>query len=109
MTIPPPINPPPTTPPQPEPVTPIYVPEQPSTKKATVIPKTKVVFYHSERAMQKGITKEQLKGWEFVSSEQVEQGWGCFKTCALGCLFLPLALLGKKQKHFKVIYKIAED
>ena len=59
--------------------------------------------------MQKGIIKEQINGWEFVSSEEIDQGYGFFKTCFLGCLFLPLALLGRKRKHIKVVFKRIVD
>jgi len=93
MTTPPPLNfqQPPQLPPKPQ--------------KIVYQPKTKIVFYNSERAMQKGIIKEQMQGWEYVSSEVIDQGYGFFKTCFLGCLFLPLALLGRKRKHIKVVYK----
>jgi len=66
---------------------------------------TKIVFYNSEKAMQKGIAKEQKRGWEVVSSEAVEQGYGCVKTGCMGCLFLPLALLGKKPVRYKVQFR----
>jgi len=32
-----------------------------------------------------------------------QQGWSATKTCLLGCLFLPLALLGKKDNVIAVI------
>jgi hypothetical protein len=66
---------------------------------------TKVVFYNSEKAMQKGIAKMQEVGWEVVDTEVIEQGYGCFKTGCLGLLFLPLALLGKKPNRYKVTYR----
>ena len=68
---------------------------------------TKVEFYDSEKAMQRGIRREQGRGWEVVSTEAVDEGYGCVKTAALGCLFLPLALLGKKPKRYKVEYRKA--
>jgi hypothetical protein len=35
-------------------------------------------------------------GWEIQSKEVVQQGFSFGKTCCLGCIFLPLALLEKK-------------
>jgi hypothetical protein len=43
------------------------------------------------------------QGWEIKSKEVAQQGWGFDKTCCLGCLFLPLALLGKKPNVIQVI------
>lgn len=42
-------------------------------------------------------------GWEVKSKEVASQGWSAGKTCLLGCLFLPLALLGKKDNIITVI------
>jgi len=42
-------------------------------------------------------------GWEVKSKEVTQQGWAFGKTCCLGCLFLPLALLGKKDNVIQVI------
>ncbi|MFA7685520.1 MAG: hypothetical protein WCX95_01830 [Candidatus Gracilibacteria bacterium] len=36
-------------------------------------------------------------GWEVKSSHSVGQGYSGSKTCCWGCLFLPLALLGRKK------------
>lgn len=97
MTTPPPLN-------FQQPAHPSQIPQ-----KVVRQPKTKIIFYNSERAMQKGIIKEQQRGWEYVSSEVIDQGYGFFKTCFLGCLFLPLALLGRKRKHIKVVYSWSSD
>lgn len=43
------------------------------------------------------------KGWEIKSKEVTQQGWDTGKTCCLGGLFLPLALLGKKANVIQVI------
>jgi len=37
-----------------------------------------------------------LNGWTIKSQTTLSQGWAGGKTACLGCLFLPLALLGKK-------------
>lgn len=42
-------------------------------------------------------------GWELKSKEVTQQGWSFGKTCCLGVLFLPLALLGKKPSIIQVI------
>lgn len=68
---------------------------------------TKVVFYDSEKAMQRGMAKMQRQGWEVLNTEATDEGYGCFKTGCLGLLFLPLALLGKKPKRYKVQYRRA--
>lgn len=66
---------------------------------------TKVFFYRSDRKAQKEIMKMEKLGWEVIDTEAIEQGYGCFKTGCLGCLFLPLALLGKKPHHIKVTFR----
>ena len=43
------------------------------------------------------------QGWELKSKEVSPQGWDPGKTCLLGCLFLPLALLGKKKSIITII------
>lgn len=43
------------------------------------------------------------QGWEVKSKEATQQGWDFGKTCCLGALFLPLALLGKKSNVIQVI------
>ena len=68
---------------------------------------TKIEFYDSEKAMQKGLKTMQRKGWEVVSTEATNEGYGCVRTTVLGCIFLPLALLGKKPQRYKVEYRKA--
>lgn len=41
-------------------------------------------------------------GWEIKSKETIQQGWSFGKTCCFGILFLPLALLGKKNNVIQV-------
>jgi hypothetical protein len=43
------------------------------------------------------------EGWEVKSKEVTQQGFSAGKTCLLGCIFLPLALLGKKDNIITVI------
>ena len=45
------------------------------------------------------------EGWEIHSKEVVQQGFSFGKTCCLGCIFLPLALLGKKDNTIHVIFQ----
>ena len=66
---------------------------------------TKVVFYDSESAMKSGIQNMQAKDWEVDSTEVVKGDYALGKTACLGCLFLPLALLGKKGDKYKVQFK----
>lgn len=42
-------------------------------------------------------------GWTIKSKETTQQGWALGKTCCLGIIFLPLALLGKKKNILQVI------
>ena len=42
-------------------------------------------------------------GWEIKSKETTQQGWNFGKTCCLGVIFLPLALLVKKENTIQVI------
>ncbi len=42
-------------------------------------------------------------GWELKSKEVSGQGFDAGKTCCLGTVFLPLALLGKKDNIITVI------
>jgi len=66
---------------------------------------TKIEFYDNEGAMKRGIARMQQQGWEVVSTETTNEGYSCLKTAVLGCLFLPLALLGKKPQRYKVQYR----
>lgn len=55
--------------------------------------------------MNNGIANMQASGWEVLETETLSGNYGCAKTACFGCLFLPLALLGKKSDQFKVVYK----
>ena len=66
---------------------------------------TKVVIYNNDKERQRGMRKMQKQGWEVVEVKDLEQGWGASKTCCLGFIFLPLALLGKKPHKFQVVYR----
>jgi hypothetical protein len=58
-----------------------------------------------EGRTQMGTTIDSLanEGWEVKSKEVTPQGWAFGKTCCLGVIFLPLALLGKKNNVIQVI------
>lgn len=49
------------------------------------------------------------QGWELKSKEVTPQGWDTGKTCLLGLLFLPLALLGKKSNVIQVVMEREKD
>ena len=53
--------------------------------------------------MAEDIDKLANDGWELKSKEVSDQGWSGGKTVALGVVFLPLALLGKKVKVITLI------
>lgn len=45
------------------------------------------------------------EGWEIQSKEVVSQGFSFGKICCLGCIFIPLALLGRKENSIHVIFQ----
>ncbi len=49
------------------------------------------------RKMARVINELAEEGWVLKSKEVSSQGWSAGTTCCLGCLFFPLALLGKKK------------
>ena len=69
---------------------------------------TTVELYNNYRDMQQGMKRMQARGWVVIGSPQaIDQGYGCMKTCCLGALFLPLALLGRKPQKYQVTYQQA--
>jgi len=58
---------------------------------------------HGRKQMGIEIDRFASDGWEIKSKEVSHQGFATGKTCLLGCLFLPLALLGKKDNIITVI------
>jgi len=48
------------------------------------------------------IAKYAKEGWKLKSRETNQQGYAAGKTCCLGVLFLPLALLGKKKNEITI-------
>lgn len=55
--------------------------------------------------MERMIQEMGSQGWRVHSKETSQQGYDAGKTCCLGCLFLPLALLGKKNSIITVIFE----
>jgi len=55
------------------------------------------------KQMAERIDAMSTEGWEIKSKEVTQQGWAAGSTCCLGCVFLPLALLGKKKNIITVI------
>lgn len=65
---------------------------------------TKTVIYNDTYSMSHGISSMESEGWSVVSTTPLDQGWDPAATCCLGCLFLPLALLGKKRTKYQVVF-----
>ena len=74
------------------------MPEQPKYE-------TRVIEYKNSKALKKGTQQMGEEGWTVVSIQAIDQGYSGAKTCCLGCLFLPLALLGKKPQLRQVLYQ----
>lgn len=66
---------------------------------------TMIDEYKNKRDLQKGMKKMQDAGWSVINVQNVQQGYGCFKTCLFGLIFLPLALLGRKPEKYQVTYQ----
>jgi len=65
-----------------------------------------LVFKDNEKGrkeMAEAIDKLANEGWHLKNKEVTSQGWSGSKTCCLGALFLPLALLGKKSNIITII------
>jgi hypothetical protein len=54
--------------------------------------------------MKKGIDIMQRDGWVVKNTEIINGEYKAGKTCLLGVIFLPLALLGKSGREYKVQY-----
>ena len=63
------------------------------------------IIYKNDKQLEKGLRQMGKAGWAVVSITPQAQGYGCLKTGCLGLLFLPLALLGKKQSKTIVVYR----
>lgn len=61
--------------------------------------------YGGRKKMMEEIDVLAKEGWELKSKEVTQQGWDFGKTCCLGAIFLPLALLGKKENVIQVIFE----
>lgn len=68
-------------------------------KKLTEIKtKQKIIrVQQSHRTQELALESLLNEGWTIKSSTNQSQGWSFGKTCCLGFIFLPLALLGKKR------------
>jgi hypothetical protein len=69
------------------------------------MPKTLVVSYRSEGAMKRDIRARERNGFTVMNVTRNGQGYSVLKTAALGLLFLPLALAGRKRDVFQVVYQ----
>ena len=66
---------------------------------------TYLIEFKNSWEMDKVTKKMAEAGWRVVSVQTIDQGYSGAKTCCLGCLFLPLALLGKKPQLRQVLYQ----
>lgn len=55
--------------------------------------------------MDRTIQQMASQGWKVHSKETAQQGYKGGKTCCLAVIFLPLALLGKKNNIITVIFE----
>ena len=69
------------------------------------VKQTQVIIYSNQRDMRKGIKHMESQGWTVLDVQNVEQGYSGCKTCCLGIIFLPLALLGRKPNKFQVTFQ----
>ena len=65
---------------------------------------TKIKTYKNERKANSDINWMELLGWHVVSVQAVAGKRSLVKTAALGAIFLPLALAGKKRGRVIVTY-----
>ena len=49
------------------------------------------------------------QGWTIKHVNTQSQGYSAGKTCCLGCLFLPLALLGRKKDKVEYIMERLDE
>ena len=66
---------------------------------------TVVRTYKDQSNMQADIQNMEKYGWPVVNVQHYGQGYAPVKTIALGMIFLPLALFGKKGDVFQVTYQ----
>lgn len=66
--------------------------------------RTTMKEYPNVRQARKGVRSMERKGWVVSEIKEVGQGYSAVKTIALGIIFLPAALLGKKRNKYQVTY-----
>ena len=66
---------------------------------------TKIEYYNNQAAANRGIAKNERRGYRVVSVQNIDRGWSFLKTGCLGLIFLPLALLGKKKSIIQVTFQ----
>jgi hypothetical protein len=66
---------------------------------------TRIKLYATRGAMERGIRTMERQGWTVLNTQLVQGRYGCLKTGALGCLFFPLALLGRKRDTYQVTFQ----
>lgn len=70
-----------------------------------------VRIYKTRKEAEAAIKGATAHGWsvEDFQVHDLRKGWSFWKTCCLGCLFLPLALLGKKPDESEYIVTLSHD
>ena len=62
---------------------------------------TKVIVYHTERSMKRGIQRMERQGWRVISTQAVERGRGCIK----GCIFGLFTFFLKAPRDYQVTFQ----
>jgi len=70
-----------------------------------IVTETKVMAYDSANIANREIKKWEKANWKMVDLVIQPGSYDAGKTCCLGALFLPLALLGKKQDKCVVTFR----
>jgi hypothetical protein len=73
--------------------------------------KTVVRMFSNRKDAERAVKQFEAQGWSVVSFQvnNKSQGWGFFKTCCLGAIFLPLALFGKKPDQSEYVVTFTKE
>jgi hypothetical protein len=76
------------------------------------MPTRKIIrIYKTRKQAEAAIAAGQKTGWTVADFQvhDMRKGWSFWKTCCLGCVFLPLALLGQKPDETEYIVTYERD